>query len=449
MLIKPTETSMDAEPASSPANGPSPALACVEHGVWAAIPAKPPGNSHRLRLKDVFQEESRTVKKRGVMTFHAVGCTGDFKDHTPGKKVAAAMAAQISKANVYGGFSEAVSASFLLHLGDIAYTSEDAMDPEGKDQQEMYNSQFYAQYADYSRNIFAIAGNHDSKYSSHEQKSGIDHFLKNFCASARSISPDNKTDKRPTMIQPYPYWLLETPVAYIVALDTNDINGGQLDDPVSNKTPQYDWLVSVLKRIKKEKDDKAVLLALHYPPYSGARDFRERGDPNLGPTPRKSPPTPPLEPLGIILRKAFRESGQYPDLVLSAHAHLYQRITYTGSDGRQTPYLIVGNGGHGPVEKISTSCAGELLPRPQPPFKVVLPKGLALPKGDSAKVVAYVDDDFGFLRLTIQEKTIVGEFFSAYSESQPDRSIPTVADSFTLKRRKHLVVGTANVSERR
>ena len=149
----------------------------------------------------------------------------------------------------------------------------------------------------------------------------------------------------------------------------------------------------------------------------------------------------------MILRKAFGESGQYPDLVLSAHAHLYQRITYTDSDGRQTPYLIVGSGGHGPVEKISTSCAGELLPPPQAPFDVLLPKGLRWPKGDSAKVVAYVDDDFGFLRLTIEEKLIVGEFFSAYSKSQPDRSVPILADSFTLKRRKHLV-RTANVIER-
>lgn len=431
---------MDPDTASSPANSPSPTLACVEHGVWAAIPAKPPGNSHRLRLKDVDPEESRAIKQRDVMTFHAVGCTGDFKDHAPGKKVAATMAAQIAKANAHGGYAKAVGASFLFHLGDVAYKSEDPADPEGKDQAEIYNSQFYAQYTDYGRNIFALAGNHDGKYSSHEQKSGVDHFLKNFCASARSLSPDNQTDKRQTMIQPYPYWLLETPVAYIVALYTNDINGGQLDDPMSDKTPQYEWLVSILKKIRKADDDKAVALALHYPPYSGAGNFRERGDPNLGPTPRKSPPAPPLQPLGIILRKAFRESGQYPDVVLSAHAHLYQRITYTDSNGRQTPYLIVGSGGHGPVEKISTSCAGEQLPRPQPPFDVLLPKGLALPKGDSAKVVAFVDDDFGFLRLTIEQKSIVGEFFSAYNESQPNSSIPAVADSFKLNRRKHLIV---------
>ena len=99
------------------------------------------------------------------MTFHTVGCTGDFKDHVPGLQVAKAMAAKISDPRAGGGSSAAVAASFLFHLGDLVYKDEDPSDPEGKDQALMYNPEFYAQYTSYGRNIFAIAGNHDSKSS--------------------------------------------------------------------------------------------------------------------------------------------------------------------------------------------------------------------------------------------------------------------------------------------
>src|SRR5580704_14547551 len=243
--------------------------ACVEHGVWSPVPVSPPGVGQHLKLKDVDANESHAIRGRGgVMTFHAVGCTGDFKEHQAGLQVANAMAAQISNPHGSGGNAAAVGASFLFHLGDLVYKDEDPSDPVGKDQALMYNSEFYAQYTSYGRNIFAIAGNHDSKSSDHKKKSAIDHFLQNFCDSKREASPDNQTDKRLTMIQPYPYWLLETSVAYIVGLCTNDINGGQLDDPMGTANLQYQWLVKTLKEIKDAATGKVVFLALHYPPYS-------------------------------------------------------------------------------------------------------------------------------------------------------------------------------------
>ena len=107
------------------------------------------------------------------------------------------------------------------------------------------------------------------------------------------------------MIQPYPYWLFETPVCYFVGLYTNDINGGQLDNPMETKSPQYRWLIDTLQGIKAAANGKAVFLALHYPPYSGAANFAERGNPNLGPTPRRAPPAGTLLPLGNILQQAF------------------------------------------------------------------------------------------------------------------------------------------------
>jgi hypothetical protein len=422
--------------------GPGPGYPpCVEHGIWTPIPAPPPSGAHRLMLREIDPNESRAVKPRGVMTFHTVGCSGDFKDHVPGLQVAKAMAAQSSDPRAGGGSSAAVAASFLFHLGDVVYKDEDLSDPQGKDQASMYNSQFYAQYSSYNRNIFAIAGNHDSKSSDHRRRSAIAHFLQNFCDSKRTLSPDNQTDKRLTMIQPYPYWLFETPVAYIVSLCTNDINGGQLDDPMGSANPQYQWLVKTLKEIKEAAKGKVIFLALHYPPYSGAANFAERGDPNLGPTPRRAPPAGVLQPLGNILQQAFHESGQYPDVVLSAHAHLYQRIIYTYANGWQIPYLIAGSGGHAPVEKLSKTCSGDTITLPDVPFDVVLALGAALPKGDSAKVVAYNDKEFGFVRLTvdINERTVIGEFFAAYDRSNPGAAWPTLSDSFTLHLQKHTI----------
>src|SRR6266481_3581490 len=77
--------------------------ACVEHGVWTTIPVEPPKGAQHLKLKDTDAEESRTIREHGVMTFHAVGCTGDFKDHLPGSQIAKAMARQIFSPGGSGG----------------------------------------------------------------------------------------------------------------------------------------------------------------------------------------------------------------------------------------------------------------------------------------------------------------------------------------------------------
>jgi hypothetical protein len=426
-------------PAIAPPIAPAPRsesdpLACVEHHGWTPIPRPQPAGPLLLRLKDVDPDESAAVKERRVMTFHMTGCTGHYQDHVPETRVAAAMSQQIDDPHCFGGEAKAVAPSFFFHLGDIVYKGED--DPEAKDQQKLFNEHFYTPYAGYARNIFALAGNHDGKDSKHPEKSAVQHFLKNFCDSKRSPSPDNPSDARLTMVQPYLYWLLRTPVAYIVALYSNVLNGGQLDDPAADKTPQYEWLVATLKSLRKEAAGRAVFLAVHYPPYSAAANFPERGDPNLSPSPPRT-----LQPLGMILQDAFRASGLYPDAVFSAHAHHYQRITYTHSDGRQIPYLVVGSGGHGPIEPLGLLCSGDKGPSPAIPCDVRLLKGLTLPEGDRASLVAANDRDFGFLRLTVNapKRLLRGEFFAV--ENPAGQSTPTVRrdDWFTLDLDEHRV----------
>jgi hypothetical protein len=172
-----------------------------------------------------------------------------------------------------------------------------------------------------------------------------------------------------------------------------------------------------------------------YPPFSAAANFLQRGDPNLGPTPCRRT----VRPLGVILEEAYQESGQYPDAVFSAHAHLYQRITYTLADGRQIPYLIVGGGVHSPIESLACSCDGEWAPAPTTPCETVLPMGLTLSDGANAQLTAYNNLDFGFLRLTLiaYKKHLIGEFFAAFSEIRDSARLPELCDSFRLDLREH------------
>ena len=92
------------------------------------------------------------------------------------------------------------------------------------------------------------------------------------------------------------------------------------------------------------------------------------------------------------------------------------------------------SGGHGPVEKISHTCSGESVTLPNVPFDIIVPQGLALPQGDSVKVAFYNDNDFGFLRLTVDQnqRNVTGEFFSVYNPSNPGATLPVLSDSFTL-----------------
>lgn len=231
-----------------------PFLACVEHGVWTPIPAPALGGSLTLSLKDIDAKEDERCASAGILTFHLTGCSGDFSDHQPQAQAAAALAAQVHDPGAAGvPHSPATKASFLYHLGDVAYVDDDKSDPDGDDQTQMYNAQFYAPYTGYGRAIVAIAGNHDGKDAKHGHTSVIDHFLENFCAKDGKPAKDNHTDKRPAITQPYVYWRLDTPLAYIIGLYTNIANGGILDDPAKpDQRPQYDWLVAQLADVKQK-----------------------------------------------------------------------------------------------------------------------------------------------------------------------------------------------------
>jgi len=425
----------------------------------------PARHSLVLSLKGIDAKEYDRIVRANRMTFHSVGCTGDPAFQAPQDAVADAMTAQL-------GLPDA--SSFLYHLGDIAYkhTDEELVEDSegalrgGKMMESLYANELYAAYRSYNRPVFAIPGNHDGKYKASDEggatelkKSPMWHFLKNFCAAEAvtyPANPDGVGDpSRSTQTQPYPFWVLDTPVAYIVGLYTNVCNGGALDDPATASDPtgehavQYQWLVDRLRDIKGIRNGRALIVATHYPPYSGCANFNRRGAP-------QSPTTPgphAKQTLAAVLQSAFAEAGEWPDLILSAHAHLYQRILYTlpstGGSVREIPCVIAGSGGHGPVEHLWTDCLKNEATEVRPPFPVVLPEGYKLPKGHSACVVAYNDVDFGFVRISVDLNLgrLTGEYFAVYPiHSQPCRPASeahcrTRHDSFTVDLATHKVAG--------
>jgi calcineurin-like phosphoesterase family protein len=428
---------MPAKPEPSPADA---APKCVEHHPWTPLPVPPPRrlSAFTLRLGDVDAKARGRVRTSGTLTFHMLGCSGAFVDHEPQRHVARALVAQLHERTATSATPAADNAppggrpSFLYHLGDIVYKDDNAADELGAIQSAMYRDQFFTPYADYHRPIFAIAGNHDGKRTSDRRTSALDHFLAQFCASG-ARPPRPPTGRRPPMAQPYLYWRLSTPVAHIIGLYSNSHNGGVLDDPAhAADRPQYRWLVEQLRDVRRRNAaharPRAVLLAVHYPPYSGAANFAQRGDPTLGPSGAGAEQT-----LAAVLQQAFAESGQRPDAVFSAHAHLYQRLTYRHADGWEVPYLIAGSGGHGPVESLWETCAGAAVPSKKPPFNAVLPPGLTLGKGERVRVMAYDDQRFGFLRVGVTATALWGEFFTVHHDTV------TRADAFRLDRARHTV----------
>jgi len=169
-----------------------PDLACVEHGIWTVIPIDPPTGSLRLKLKEVDPDESRRIKEQNVLTFHAIGCSGDYDDHNPGYRVAHCLAEQASNPAANGGYPKAKPASFLFHLGDVVYYYGEG---------EFYYDQFYHPYKEYPGPIFAIPGNHDG-ITHPNGASSLLGFISAFCDDAPRYWAEAGGILRSTMTQP-------------------------------------------------------------------------------------------------------------------------------------------------------------------------------------------------------------------------------------------------------
>ena len=115
--------------------------------------------------------------------------------------------------------------------------------------------------------------------------------------------------------------------------------------------------------------------------------------------------------------------------MLSGHAHLYERYTRVmKADGRQIPFLVAGNGGYFNLSKPKTGKNGAL---PQP--GAVGNDG----KGNQLTLVAYNDNVFGFLRITVSAKSIQCQALGVDETTRTS----SVMDQFTLDLAKHVVGG--------
>ena len=346
-----------------------------------------------LPLNAIDAALEKRVQSAGKIVFHALGDSGGVYGPEAQEAVAHAMEAQFT------GKSDSPAPddpAFFYHLGDVIYFNGETA---------LYPTQFYEPYQYYPANIFAIPGNHDGdthvqKGDPPDEEPSLTGFVTNFCDSQRRyLSP-----YRPTMTQPYVYWTLETPLATIIGLYSNV--DGLLDG--RGAVEQAKWLQN---QLDAAPDDRCLLIAVHHPPYS--LDSAHGG----------------YAEIGDAIDRAIQASrtNRYPDIVLSGHVHNYQRFTRTLGK-RAIPYVVAGGGGYANKPSRMHRLQKDLATGEQPTT------GHAT--ADATVVFeAFNEKDAGFLRITIDKHTLVGEYFIVPF----DGSAVSPGDRFTLDWHHHTV----------
>jgi hypothetical protein len=327
------------------------------------------------------------------ITFHSVGDTGAAKVSV----VQSASTAIAEEAAVADAMAKDVQAggangpAFFFHLGDVVYNFGEA---------QYYYDQFYEPFREYDRPIFAIPGNHDGMVfgstSSAPQVPTLAAFLTNFCSATPEASPDASTIARSVMTQPTVYFTMDAPYVSIIGLYSNVLDtGGGIISSQGGKYPLVDdqlaFLTSELKRLAPDRKagKRAILIAVHHPPLSC--DAKTGGSGGL------------MQDIDACCKSA----NQWPDVVLSGHAHLYQRFTRT-VNGRDVPYIVAGSGG----------------------FAATTPMGGSPPAGTTVgdhKLEVPPIAQFGYLTLTTDAKTLTVSFKTA-----PRLGLVTQQDFVTL-----------------
>ena len=342
------------------------------------IPSPRKGMPPYLDLSDYLPADMMSaIETAQSITFHSVGDTGAATVSAQQSAATAigeqAAVADAMVADVQGGVN---APAFFFHLGDVIYNFGEA---------QYYYDQFYEPYREYDRPIFAIPGNHDGMVfgssSSAPQVPTLTAFLTNFCAATPEPSPDALTIMRSVMTQPGVYFTLDAPFVSIIGLYSNVLDtGGGIISSQGGKYPIVDdqlaFLTSELTRLKPDREagKRAIIIAVHHPPLSC--DAKTGGSGGL------------MQDIDACCKAA----GLGPDMLLSGHAHLYQRFTRT-VNGRQVPYIVSGSGGFAVT----------------PPQAGVPPAGTVV--GDHKLEVDPILQ-FGYLKLVTNAKTLTATFYS-------------------------------------
>jgi hypothetical protein len=353
------------------------------------------------------------IQQAGQIVFHSAGDTGATRGPKTENDVIDKMVSDF--------VSETAGAlpQFFYNLGDIVYSFGE---------HKYYYDQFYDAFRNYPAPIFAIPGNHDgivlpAPAGSGNPSDSLAAFLSNFCAPGFAHSPDAVGISRTTMIQPGVYFTLEAPLVRILGIYSNMLeNPGVISstvDPTTGKAKfpqlsdaQLDYLTAAFTRIKQEKFQGAVLLAVHHPPYSFGKH---------------SGSLVMLKEIDAICKA----TGVWPHAVLSGHAHNFQRFTRTlnpeKTGARQIPFYVIGNGGHG-LSKLAQGQTVLRTPQTMPVF--------AQPEaGDSVVFENYDDKSYGYLRILVDAQQLRIEYHPASDGTDtktPDDSVTVNLSDGTL-----------------
>ncbi len=354
----------------------------------------------RLSLADAIGPQGAKVMadivKAGQIVFHALGDTGNTTNAAAENSVTDKLVSDFSEVDPKN------VPSFCYNLGDVVYSFGEA---------KYYYDQFYDPYRDYPAPIFAIAGNHDGMVAPESQTPSLQAFLENFCAYGQDFhrTPESGGLSRTAGRQPGVYFTLEAdPFVRIMGLYSNC-----LEDPgiISSQSglgqtfpylgdSQLEFLQAALQRTKKDKFKGAVMIAVHHPPFVAARQ-------NPGTDAAGKHGGSPL--MLAEIDKVCEATGVWPHVVLSGHAHNYQRFTRQVGD-RETPYIIAGNGGH---------AHSRLTKKGDPTLRTPVVQSA---KGNERVVFENYDDgDFGYLRIIIDEQQIRIEYHPA-SDGQESKT---------------------------
>jgi hypothetical protein len=351
------------------------------------------------------------IQAAGKIVFHSVGDTGGVVKAEPQLAVADAMAADLNGKNYATGLP-----AFFFHLGDVVYYFG---------QQEYYPEQFYDPYRNYNAPIFAIAGNHDGVMYKNEPVSySLEAFINNFCTAEPAIGVSGFA--RTTMVQPGAYFVLTAPYVRFIGLYSNTgesvgvLSGGVIgNDQTTFLRQQLAAALAARNADPKSQRPEALILGVHHPPFTGASDH--------------FPSASMLQEIDTCCQQA----GIWPDLVISGHAHLYERYTRTmKGDGRQIPYIVAGNGGYYNLSKLKTDANGN---KPTPGQQTE-PDG----QGNTITLGQFNDTNFGFLRITVDATSLQVEALAVSGTATTTTTstpipAPTIVDQFIVDLTKHTV----------
>lgn len=358
-----------------------------------------------LDLANAYGPKGKTIegsiRRAGQIVFHVIGDTGNTKGPKDEGLVAEKMIADFDDTQ-----SRTVP-SFMYHVGDVVYSFGEA---------EYYYDQFYDPYRDYPAPIFAIPGNHDGMVSPLNTKGiSLEAFLANFCTAGE---PPHRTPEagglaRTAQVQPSIYFTLQAPFVRILGLYSNCLEDPGVISSQGGKYPeltdvQLDYLKTALTRAKTERDNGkftgALLIAVHHPPYAA----QQHSDDTSGSAGKHGASLDMLSEID----KCCEQSGMWPHAVLSGHAHNMQRFTRV-NDGRQTPYVIIGNGGH---------AHNSLTKKGDPAIRTPAAQPTLATSSDTVTFENYDDQDFGYLRVIASEKQLRIEYHPA--ADGPDAKTP-------------------------